>query len=250
MSESTFEDAEQGPLLTEARKTVVQVRHKDYSPWLPYFAALPFDVLAWANATEASLAAAESARLLRLRMQSLYEKESADTRRAVDDLDVFFFELDSAINFRETLEPGKFAELRALMTRHDTSVDSFLNSLDSFGAISQWFDEMATAATDLGDPTLFVRANALLATLRKERDEADVALIRRAAATVHARAQIDAVRKAMIQFENARVYAMSKPQPNGQKIEIPGFDLAVIKGAAANPPPRPQASQTSATGLV
>jgi hypothetical protein len=249
MSTSLIEDAEQGPLLAEARKLVVQVRTPSFALHVAQFGQIAFDVLAWANQTELDTQAAEQLRATRVAQQVVYERESKETRAAIDEMDEWYKEMVAALDVAELDQPEAVGRVKDLLLNHDASADSFLTSTLDFSVIYRLFDMLGDVSSMLLSPEFITRGRELLETMRRERDEADAAMISRGVATVAAHLKLDAVRGALIRYDRVRTLAMIR-----LKVEIPGFDLTVIRGAAANPRPRPAAPTTPATtpdtGLV
>jgi len=128
-----------------------------------------------------------------------------------------------------------------MVLRHDLSDNSFQAASFDYDVVMGWFDELVGLEEICLDDQFAEKGKALLAAVYQERKEANEALMRRQTATYALSIVLDEIRALFALYDAARTMAMRL-----FKVELPGFDLTLLKGSAANPAPRAAAPAPAA----
>jgi hypothetical protein len=187
--------------------------------------------------------AARTARAQAESLQALYEVESAESRAAAANIGRWLRRLLTGARLAVRSGHPRGAGVVRLFAGDELSSDSASKALHS---VAQVLETAATTnLTGFGLPADFVEeGRVLLAKLEVERSEAASVQLRRAIVVTHLQAVMQELVDTFEHIAVARDAAMSE---SGK--DIPGFDLALVRGAAAGATEPVPADPEPAPGL-
>lgn len=220
-------DVRQAAIIDEAE----QVAHKHLADSMEEvreaYASVGFDVLEAATRLRDLAREARLARAVSEAAQDTYEVEASQSRAVVAEADKWMDQLRRAVRFARLkghpLGEGiehPFAKLEA---------DSWSKSMHSMVKALVHLQGSAASLQRYGLPADFVtRGKALAAALQDESKDAAQAGTSRQTRAIHLNALLDEIVAEFELFDAARDFAMAM---TGK--ELPGFELSLVRGAAA-----------------
>lgn len=235
MSDSTsIPVADQQALIDESSRIAEQYATADFAAFAAEMDATGLRTVDECAALRAAAIDVEQLASARDRAQARYRLASDQTKKLVDRVDDLMAELNTAVDLSVSLTVPQADELDFIMTALGTDTEGFRGARFT----------LLTAAQELpafGDLTRFhlgadflPRLTDLNTEIRESRDSASVYDIRRQV-NVHAlHKRLDVLMAKLALLQGMREAAIARAASRGVTLDIPGFDLAFLKAAAAS----------------